>query len=189
MTPDDVREIVKTLLAVDWQLAVGLALAVLWFPIGAWLLLKRPPPRDDEQPDALMDIYRRWRVPLVGVTFILLGSWAAGGAEMIASRIWGIVFFTLFVYLVVRAVRLLRWWFKGMPVAGQVYTIKGIGEVEVIATDTDTIGMLPVDSSVRYRDTAGNVHTVHTIQFRVQTRGTLQEDRELMPVTEIEEKP
>lgn len=179
MTPEEIIAAIKVF---DWQLAVGLAVAALYLPIGTWLLLKRPPHADRDDPQPALEWYRRWRFPLVGVTFLLLGAWAAGGATEIATGIRGFILLLVLTYLFLRGVGFVRWWYKGMPVPGQVYVIKGVGEVEVTAAVSEAFNL---DHTVTYQDGAGNQRTVNMLQFRLQTRGTLQGEREVAGV-EIE---
>lgn len=181
MTPDEIKQVAQIVMAFDWQLAVGVALAALYLLIGIRLLLKEPPkPEKGQDPDPRVEFYRTWRAPIMGLAFTILGCWAAGGAKGIASSFAGWSTFGLFLYAAYRLWRKAHRWFRNMPLVGQTYHIKGIGEVTITQVQGDT----PLDARVQYQDASGRQITVNGIQF--QSQGRLLEDREVKPeVTEL----
>lgn len=172
MTPQDLYTVLKVLLAFDWQLFLGLGLACLYFPIGIYLLLKEPA-RPQHDKDPTMVLYHKWRRPIIGLTFLVLGSWAASGASQIASGMGALATFGVFAYLFYRVYKLYKTWLKEMPVVGQTYTIKGIGDVvvQVVHYDNPT----PLGNSVSFSDSLEVLHSVPVVQFQLQAK--LLEDR------------
>ena len=176
MTPD---EITKAAMALDWSLIVGVAMSILYLLLGMWMLLKKPPetPRGKE-PDPRVEFYRTWRPPIIGMVFTILGCWAASGITGISS---GFAWWSMFILVVYGAWRLYRkahGWFRQMPLVGQTYHLKGIGEVTTVQVAGDT----PLDARVQYKDASDRLVTVNGIQFQVQ--GRLLEDREVQPEPE-----
>lgn len=173
MTPGQALRIANIFLELNWDAIFGIAIAVVFLTIGFRLWLRHlPRPAYDEKGDPWVEAFRKYRPMLVGTVAVILGCWAAGGASELGSGLWGLFTFLVFVGAFVKVVWWIRDWHSRVPLAGQWYHVKGIGEVLVINRTGDT----PLDARVRFRDAAGTVHK--TTASELMARGTLL-DREV----------
>jgi hypothetical protein len=158
MNPE-VIALIDKLLAIDWQIVVGLLFAPLFLLLGTWLLIRAEWPWDD-----------KYRGVTLGGVFLLIGALAASGAANIVSGFWGVIYFAIFIWLAYQVYKRVQTWLKGLPVAGQVYYIPGIGDVTI----TRVIGMDPLHGFAFYEDISGEEVKVPVIQLLYQ--GELDED-------------
>jgi hypothetical protein len=165
----DPTAILATLMAINWNAAMGLVVAPVFFLLATWYLTRGDWPWEPK--------YRA--VSLAGV-FLLLGSWSAAGVAGVSSAFWAIVNAGTVFGLFGGALWMAREWFRRLPLVGQVYEVKGIGEVTI----EEVRGLLPIDAVVVYVDPAGEMHTVHAM--RTVFRARLLEDRLIEAVETIE---
>ena len=149
MNPE-VIALLDKLLAIDWQMVVGLLFAPLFLLLGTWILIRAEWPWDD-----------KYRGVTLGGIFLLIGALAASGAANIVAGFWGVIYFAIFLWLAYQAYRKAQTWLRGLPVAGQVYHLPGIGDVTI----TKVIGMDPFYGFAFYEDVRGEEVKVPVLQL------------------------
>jgi len=109
---------------------------------------------------------------MTGVVFVFLGCWAAAGMTRLATGVCQMTGLVLVLVTLWHARTLFREWFAGFPLAGQKWTVRGIGEVEIVSTTPEhnpqdpLVEELPLNASVRFRDKDDIEREISVLQFR-----------------------
>lgn len=163
MTFEKTTEVANMVLSINWDAVFGILIALVFLRKGSRLLMSTP---DNYETDAKMQEFLRWRPWVLGLLFIILGTWAAGGASNLGGQFWHIVDQTIILGMLYLGFRYVRDMWKAWPLRGQRFEVQGIGPV--IVQHADGIAVKYTYTSDHYNETVEDVVFVPLFLLRAK---------------------